>query len=219
MPKETTNIPRAAEKAKAMLLACGVPEDEIEEKTPERMAKALSEMVAAYADGYAQHDAARITADTSRVTSDKTEWAEYTVVTDIYFSSLCRHHVLPFSGHCTVVYRNDVGPGTQYTVPGFSKIPRTVGLMASRLTLQEQLAKDIANKLLSQMERLCSGYSVAVALTAGHSCVGCRGARAKDARFTTYAYALSSKPVPSSKVSTNVKLQDLQTVLRSHHVQ
>lgn len=90
----------------------------------------------------------------------------------IHFSSLCPHHLLPFSG---VVYLSYL-PSEH--VLGLSKLERTVETLSKRPVLQEQLTSDIADCLYhSDTARWPSIVSMgsAVQLAATHSCMKCRG--------------------------------------------
>lgn len=91
----------------------------------------------------------------------------------IHFSSLCPHHLLPFSG---VVYLSYL-PSAH--VLGLSKLERTVETLSKRPVLQEQLTSDIADCLYkstagNRWPSIISEGS-AVQLAATHSCMKCRG--------------------------------------------
>eukprot|EP00392_Amoebophrya_sp_AT5.2_P013599 g13728.t1 len=59
------------------------------------------------------------------------------VVSDIAVSSLCEHHLLPFTG------RVHVGLLVRRRVLGLSKIPKICEMFAKRLQVQERLTQDI----------------------------------------------------------------------------
>lgn len=86
---------------------------------------------------------------------------------DMEFSSLCAHHLMPFTGKAHVAYL----PGKVQA--GLSKIPRLVRYWAARPQVQENLTamllKDLKNRLATS--------NVMVVLEARHSCVSARGAR------------------------------------------
>ena len=61
------------------------------------------------------------------------------VLRGVSFTSLCEHHLLPFTGTATVAYV----PGE--TVVGLSKLARLVHCYAARLQIQERLTDAIAD--------------------------------------------------------------------------
>ena len=63
------------------------------------------------------------------------------MVSDIAFSSLCEHHLLPFTGVAHVAYL----PGER--IVGLSELPRLVEHRARRLQVQERLTAEIADWL------------------------------------------------------------------------
>jgi len=90
------------------------------------------------------------------------------IVRDIEFTSFCEHHVLPFSGTCSVAYL----PSTH--IVGLSKIPRTVRKFASRPQLQERMTAQIADYLNTWIPGV---KGIMVMISASHSCMQIRGAR------------------------------------------
>ena len=93
----------------------------------------------------------------------------------IPFSSLCQHHLLPFSGVAHVGYL----PADR--ILGLSKLARVVELFARRLQLQERLTTQVANWLQDQLEP----KGVGVVLEAEHLCMTLRGVQATGARTVT----------------------------------
>ena len=102
---------------------------------------------------------------------------ELVVVSDIAFSSLCEHHLLPFVGVAHVGYL----PGER--IVGLSKLPRLVEHRARRLQVQERLTAEIANWL----ERTLRPRGVGVVMEATHMCMSLRGVRQPGALTTTSA--------------------------------
>jgi len=92
---------------------------------------------------------------------------EMVIVQDIPFSSLCEHHLLPFTGTATVAYI-----AKDFAV-GLSKIPRLVACYSQRLQMQERLAQQIAGALMGELETA----GAACLIRASHSCMGMRGIR------------------------------------------
>jgi len=102
---------------------------------------------------------------------------ELVVVSDISFSSLCEHHLLPFVGVAHVGYL----PGDR--IVGLSKLPRLVEHRARRLQVQERLTTEIADWL----ERTLRPRGVGVVIEATHLCMSLRGVRQAGALTTTSA--------------------------------
>jgi len=135
-------------------------------KTPERVCRAFAEMTA----GYAQ------TAKDILGTVFETEYDQVIMLRDIQFSSLCEHHMLPFSGLATVAYL----PGTGKVV-GISKLARLVQMHAKRLQIQERMTSDIADDVMN----ILSAKGAAVIIRAKHLCMGCRGIKDPVASMVT----------------------------------
>ena len=102
---------------------------------------------------------------------------ELVVVSDIAFSSLCEHHLLPFIGVAHVGYL----PGDR--IVGLSKLPRLVEHRARRLQVQERLTTEVADWL----ERTLRPRAVGVVMEATHTCMSLRGVRQPGALTTTSA--------------------------------
>ncbi len=102
---------------------------------------------------------------------------EMALARDIPFTSLCQHHLLPFTGRASVAYL----PGER--IVGLSKLARVVEMFARRLQVQERLTAQIAD----QLEDALAPRGVGVVLDAEHSCMSLRGVRATGARTTTSA--------------------------------
>jgi GTP cyclohydrolase I len=93
----------------------------------------------------------------------------------IPFSSLCEHHLLPFTGIAHVAYL----PADR--IVGLSKLARVVHLFASDLQVQERLTTQIADFLQNALHP----KGVGVVLQAGHSCMSLRGVRAPGVTTVT----------------------------------
>jgi GTP cyclohydrolase IA len=102
---------------------------------------------------------------------------ELVVVSDIAFSSLCEHHLLPFVGVAHVGYL----PGER--IVGLSKLPRLVEHRARRLQVQERLTVEVADWL----ERTLQPRGAGVVLEATHMCMSLRGVRQPGALTITSA--------------------------------
>lgn len=148
-------------------------------KTPARVTRALAEMT----DGYCQ-DALEVLS-----TSFDVPYDQMVVVTGIEFSSLCEHHLLPFTGEATVAY---IPSGA---VVGLSKLARTVNIYAHRLQVQERMTNQIAQAIDSALRP----QGVGVVLRAHHSCMGCRGVRKPAAQMVTSALLGKMRDLPECR--------------------
>lgn len=100
---------------------------------------------------------------------------EMVVVRDIRFTSLCAHHLLPFSGTAHVGYL----PGER--IVGLSKLARVVAHFARSLQVQERLTKQIADWIAGELEP----RGVGVVLRAEHQCMTIRGIQAAGSTTVT----------------------------------
>lgn len=139
------------------------------EETPMRWTKALQEMTAGYAMDPAEILSKRF---------DQPSADELVILRDITFTSLCEHHLLPFSGIAHVGYLPS-GP-----VVGLSKLARLVDCYAMRLQIQERMTKQIADALVNFL----TPWAVGVVIEAHHSCMGCRGVKKAGASMVTSCF-------------------------------
>ena len=100
---------------------------------------------------------------------------ELVVLTDIPFTSLCEHHLLPFRGMAHVGYL----PGEH--IIGLSKLARLVDAFARRPQTQERMTTQVADWLNDRLAPKGTG----VVLEAEHLCMSIRGVRATGARTVT----------------------------------
>ena len=144
------------------------PEREGLERTPERVARALTFLTRGYRE------------DPRKVINGAlfTEpYSEMIVVSDIDFFSLCEHHILPFFGKAHVAYI------PRDRIVGISKVARLVEVFARRLQLQERMTTQIANTVQEQLDPA----GVGVVLEAEHLCMRMRGVEKQNSRVTTSA--------------------------------
>lgn len=142
------------------------PGEEVLEKTPARVAKALLEVTSGY----------RVNIDEIFNNAFfKVNYKEMVVVKDIEFYSLCEHHLLPFFGKVHVAY---VPSGK---IVGLSKIPRLVEAYSKRLQIQERLTTQIAETLNEKLKP----KGVAVVIKAQHMCMTMRGAKSRNSIAVT----------------------------------
>jgi len=135
-------------------------------KTPERVARALDELLA----GYTIDPRALVNGALFEVA-----YHDMVVVKDIEFYSLCEHHLLPFFGRVHVAYIPDG------QVIGLSKIPRIVNMYARRLQLQERMTHEIADFV----QDILRPRGVAVVVTGQHMCVEMRGVKQSASKMVT----------------------------------
>lgn len=100
---------------------------------------------------------------------------EMVVVRDIRFTSLCAHHLLPFSGIAHVGYL----PGG--CIIGLSKLARIVTHFARNLQVQERLTKQVADWLNDELKP----RGVGVVIRAEHQCMTIRGVQAVGSTTVT----------------------------------
>lgn len=139
--------------------------------TPARVARAYRELLAGLEEDAGAH--------LSRVFEQAQGGDDIVMLRGIRFTSLCEHHLLPFTGEVHVAYLPSGG-----RVTGLSKLARTVDVYARRLQMQERLTGEVADALVEHLEP----RGVAVVVDAEHSCLGLRGARKDDARMLTTAF-------------------------------
>jgi GTP cyclohydrolase I len=91
---------------------------------------------------------------------------EMIIAKDIFFHSLCEHHLLPFFGKAHIAY---VPTGNKIT--GFSRLVRVIEVLARRPQLQERLTAEIADVLT----KVLKPKGVLVILEAEQMCLTMRG--------------------------------------------
>ena len=163
------NGPKIEQAVKDLLLAIGEdPRREGLLDTPCRVARMYEEVLAGMsADPI----------DELKVYTAKNE-DEMILVKDITFHSLCEHHLLPFFGRVHIAYipRHN-------KITGFSSLVKVVEVMSKRLQLQERLAADIADLLMTKLKPL----GVLVVVEAEHLCLTMRGVKKPGSSVVTSA--------------------------------
>lgn len=99
-----------------------------------------------------------------------TGYKDILILKKIPFYSLCAHHLLPMFGDVSIAYI----PGAK--IIGLSKLSRIVKYFASRLQVQEDFTRELADFLYKRL--MATG--VLVVVKARHLCMEMRGARAGD---------------------------------------
>lgn len=116
---------------------------------------------------------------------------EMVCVRGVEFTSLCEHHLMPFSGVAHVAYvpaqlpycadTDDPKQRPLVRIVGLSKLARLVECFAKRLQVQERMTADIANTLQAAVKPL----GAACVVEAVHSCMACRGVRKRATMVTS----------------------------------
>ncbi len=154
--------------AYAEILSLTVEESEGTLETPRRAAKAWLEFVS----GYDTDIAGLFT------TFEADGYDQMIAVTGLPFTSLCEHHMLPFTGFAHVGYI----PSER--VVGLSKVPRLVQAYAHRLQIQERLTSQVADALQEHLDPI----GVGVVIDATHTCMTLRGVRSDGMMRTSALY-------------------------------
>jgi GTP cyclohydrolase I len=151
--------------AEALMRALGMdPETPGLSDTPKRVARAYAELLTP-----------REFTLTTFPNDEK--YDELVLAKDIPFTSLCEHHLLPFTGTASVGYL----PGPR--ILGLSKLARVVELFARRPQVQERMTKQIAGWLDTQL----GPRGVGVVIQAEHTCMTLRGVQARGSVTVTSA--------------------------------
>lgn len=162
--------PRVAAAVREILFAIGEdPDRDGLLGTPERVARAYSEMFAGLGQDPSTH---------LGVTFD-IEHEEMVLVKDIEMWSTCEHHLLPFHGVAHVAYI----PSANGKITGLSKLARLVDVYARRPQVQERLTGQVADALVEHLQPL----GAMVVIEAEHQCMTMRGVRKPGSRTVTSA--------------------------------
>ena len=135
------------------------PDREGLKETPARVARMYEEVFAGLTEDPAVHFA----------TTFDEHCSEMVLVRDIYFYSMCEHHLVPFFGKAHIAYI----PAADGRVCGLSKLARLVEVYAKRPQVQERLTSQIADTL--------------VVLEAEHMCMSMRGVKKPGSHTVTSA--------------------------------
>ena len=134
-------------------------------QTPARVARMYREMFEGLALDPSRH----------LETTFPEDYDEIVLVRDIPFTSMCEHHLLPFTGVAHVAYL----PNGK--VVGLSKLARVVEEVARRPQVQERMTQTIADMLESKL----ATKGAAVVIESEHSCMALRGVRKSGAMTVT----------------------------------
>lgn len=179
--KKTINADRVAALVRELLVELGEdPAREGLQRTPERVAKALSFLT----EGYGQ---------TARQVLNGAVFQAHLnhmiIVRDIEVYSLCEHHLLPFYGRCHVGYI------AKDKVMGVSKIARIVDCFARRLQIQERLTEQVAQSVMTEVQ----AEGVGVVMECRHLCMMMRGVEKQNSVMTTSVVLGSFRNDPNTR--------------------
>ena len=163
LPPAEIDLHRAARAVSELLDALGIDRDgDGLADTPTRVARAYAEL---------------LTPEPFEATTfaNVEGYDELVVARSIPFSSLCEHHLLPFTGVAHVGYL----PGDRLL--GLSKLARVVTHYSRRLQVQERLTTQVAQWL----DQALHPKGVGVVLEAEHACMSLRGVRAAGSKTVT----------------------------------
>jgi len=143
------------------------PEREGLKETPDRVARACTELFA----GYEQN--AELSLERTFSIEAK---QELVIIRDITFYSFCEHHMLPFSGKVHIGYIPGNGK-----VLGASKLIRVTEVFSRRLQLQERMTSQIAEAIYKATGEL----GVGVVAYGRHLCMTARGVKNPTSEMIT----------------------------------
>lgn len=162
------DLPRIERAVREILSAVGEdPDREGLRETPARVGRMYAEMFRGLHQDAREH--------TKKFFTER--YDEMVLVRDIEFTSMCEHHLLPFTGKAHIGYL----PNGK--VIGLSKLARVVDVVSRRPQVQERMTDTIANLLLEELDV----KGVAVVVEATHSCMTIRGVRKPGSLCVTSA--------------------------------
>ena len=160
------DMPRAEAAIREFLYAIGEdPDREGLLETPSRVARACTEIFAGLQEDPSVHLLKQF---------HEADHEEMVIVRDIPFTSMCEHHLLPFTGKAHVAYIPRKG-----RITGLSKLARCVEGFARRPQVQERMTSQVADAIMKALNPL----GVLVVVEAEHMCMTARGIR-KPGSFT-----------------------------------
>jgi len=180
MIASSVDQPRIQRAVREILLAVGEdPDRDGLQETPARVARMYAELFSGLHADPADH--------VKKFFSEK--YDEVVLVRDISFSSMCEHHLMPFTGTAHIGYLPDG------KVIGLSKLARVVEVVSKRPQVQERMTEDIAKLLMKEL----AAKGVAVVIEASHACMTIRGIRKPGSVCVTSALKGSFRENPSTR--------------------
>lgn len=169
VPEEKSAKNRIEQAVYEILAAVGEnPEREGLQETPERVAKMYAEILSSERlSKFEEYKLFKI---------EPAEVDQTILIKDIPFYSMCEHHMLPFFGKVHVAYIPQYG-----NIIGLSKIPRLVDYVSHKLSVQENITREIAEIL----NEILQPKGVAVVAEARHMCVEMRGVKKNNSLTKT----------------------------------
>ena len=125
--------------------------------TPDRVARACAEIFGGMQEDPSEHLLTQFHEPGNQ---------DMVIVKDIPFSSMCEHHLLPFTGRAHVAYIPRKG-----RITGLSKLARCVEGYARRPQVQERLTSQVADAVMAELDPL----GAIVVVEAEHMCMTARG--------------------------------------------
>jgi GTP cyclohydrolase IA len=166
-----TVVEKMADNYKSIIQDLGEdPTREGLEKTPMRVAKAMSFLTQGY------NQSAVDILNSAKFTES---YSEMVIVKDIELYSMCEHHMLPFFGKAHVAYI----PNGYIT--GLSKLARVVDVFARRMQVQERMT----HQVLDAVQEALNPLGAAVVIEAKHLCMMMRGVQKQNSSTTTSAFS------------------------------
>ena len=138
-------------------------------ETPARVARACTEMFAGLYEDPSAHLLKQF---------HEADHEEMVIVRDIPFTSMCEHHLLPFTGRAHVAYIPSKG-----RITGLSKLARCVEGYARRPQVQERMTSQVADAIMESLEPL----GTIVVVEAEHMCMTARGIKRPGSLTSTSA--------------------------------
>lgn len=165
------------------------PTNEALSGTPDRFLRALDEFMGGYIE-----DPEVILGRTFEVAHS----GHPIGVTGVPFTSVCEHHLLPFSGTAMLAYQ----PVPGGRVVGLSKLPRLLDVFARRLQTQEQLTFQVTRA----MDQFLTIKGSACVIRSQHGCLAHRGARKPGAVMITASYTGVFETDPAARAELHTLL-------------